>query len=550
MNQKDLRLWTVIWMAAVSSAFGLVYSQLLVKVVSSITSQFMIAQTVTLGCYIAAMGLGSYLGDRLEEGKIARRLPQIQLYSALVGVCMVIYVYLLYAYLKFYDFELSDPRERIELKSLAIMVTVFSQPASLAAGFLSGLELNLLLRMGKGLAPQTGSSKVLAGSYAGTVAATLIFIWVMPQFTPLVTSLGLASANLIFSLYLAWTFLGGLDRSKLMLHCVWTASISVVIALLCGQLSFISQMHYRTRELQGVQLLDLADFVPFYKNILKQRPEIIRHSTRYQNADFSFPADGGFRFMLDFHPQVEHVWNADYHEAFVHAPIQYTRVVPKESLVLGGGDGGTVAEILKYKDLVEHVDVVELDPWMIHAARTLPLFLDFNHGSFDDPKVTVHAQDAITYMRTTDKKYDSIFVDFPFPFENELVKLFSLEFYKMAARLLKPDGQIILDAPAGCSKNDPLEGSSGSWRTSIMISLRASGFKTIFPFCSINGFVMARLDEKPPVEGFHDFKIPLLVFNEAFLNEIVTWKRSPEKRFNGRANSIFKPLAPLRARHF
>ncbi|MBX3020984.1 MAG: hypothetical protein KF799_04850 [Bdellovibrionales bacterium] len=548
MINDRLRMWTVIWMAAVSSAFGLVYSQLLVKVLASITSQFMLSQTVTLACYIASMGLGSYLGDRVREAKVARRLPQIQLYSSAVGLTMVLFAYVLYMFLKFYFVEISDPREREWLRSLAWMMVTLAQPAALITGFLSGLELNLLLRIGKRLAPETGYSKVLAGSYAGTVAATLIFIWVMPQFTPMATGLGLAAANLLFSLYLAWTFLDG--ERELTVHCAWAAGVSVLIALLCGYLPFLSQMHYKSRELQGVQLQALKDFVPFVTEVLPQRPEMFRHSTPYQNADIMFGADGGFRFLLDYHPQIEYVWNAEYHEAFVHAPIQYSREIPREVLVLGGGDGGTAAELLKYKEAVDHIDLVELDPWMIHFAKTAPLFLDFNHGAFNDSKVRIFNQDAITYLRTTDKKYDAVYVDFPFPFETELVKLFSVEFYKMTAKALKPGGQLVVDAPAGCAKTDPLEGNSGTWRTSVMLSLRVAGFKTVFPFCSVNGFVMARLDERPPAEGYHDYGIPLQLMNAAFLENIITWKRGPEKRWRGKINSMFKPLSPLRPRHF
>ena len=118
---------------------------------------------------------------------------------------------------------------------------------------------------------------------------------------------------------------------------------------------------------------------------------------------------------------------------------------PNDVLVLGGGDGCAAREILKYKT-VRTITDVDIDPEMIHLAKTYPVLTELNQHSFSDPRVKVVNQDAFTYLENTKDFYDVIIIDLPDPKTVELGRLFSKEFYEMCYRQLKPNGLIITQA--------------------------------------------------------------------------------------------------------
>ncbi len=104
---------------------------------------------------------------------------------------------------------------------------------------------------------------------------------------------------------------------------------------------------------------------------------------------------------------------------------------PRRVLVLGGGDGLALREILKYSS-VERVTLVDLDPIMTQLSSSFPLLASLNHHSFDDPRVQVVNEDAFVWIEeTTEQPYDTAIVDFPDPNTFALGKLYTTRFYRM-----------------------------------------------------------------------------------------------------------------------
>jgi spermidine synthase len=133
-----------------------------------------------------------------------------------------------------------------------------------------------------------------------------------------------------------------------------------------------------------------------------------------------------------------------YHEPLV-LPLMSLMPTPYDVLVLGGGDGCAVREILKYKNN-RTITLIDIDPAMTTLARTHPVLTELNRNSLSDPKVKIINQDAYTYLEKTRNYYDVIIVDLPDPKTVELGRLFSFEFYKMCFRQLRPNGLIITQA--------------------------------------------------------------------------------------------------------
>ena len=124
-----------------------------------------------------------------------------------------------------------------------------------------------------------------------------------------------------------------------------------------------------------------------------------------------------------------------YHESLVHIPM-LSHGNAKSVLVIGGGDGGLLREILKYP-LVEKITLVELDEKVIAFSKKHLPFLSL--GAFDDPRIEVVIDDGASYVKNCHKMFDVILVDSPDPV-GEALSLFTPEFYQNCKKLLKENG--------------------------------------------------------------------------------------------------------------
>lgn len=123
-----------------------------------------------------------------------------------------------------------------------------------------------------------------------------------------------------------------------------------------------------------------------------------------------------------------------YHEMLAHVPL-YVHPSPKRVLIIGGGDGGTLREVVKH-ETVEKVDLVEIDEEVIRVTRE---FLPVLGSAFDHPRVTVHIMDGCEYVKQSNAPYDVILVDGSDPV-GPAEGLFSEEFFGTCRRILKDDG--------------------------------------------------------------------------------------------------------------
>ncbi|MDD6270120.1 MAG: polyamine aminopropyltransferase [Oscillospiraceae bacterium] len=127
-----------------------------------------------------------------------------------------------------------------------------------------------------------------------------------------------------------------------------------------------------------------------------------------------------------------------YHEMITHIPMA-TNPDIKKVLVIGAGDGGTVRELCRY-DTIEHIDMVEIDYKVVELARE---FLPFTSCSLDDPRVNIHYQDGLRFVRRVPEgMYDLIIVDSTDPF-GVGEGLFTKEFYGNCYKALSVDGILV-----------------------------------------------------------------------------------------------------------
>ncbi len=132
-----------------------------------------------------------------------------------------------------------------------------------------------------------------------------------------------------------------------------------------------------------------------------------------------------------------------YHEALVH-PAMIAHGSPRKVLVVGGGEGATLREVLRYKT-VEEAHMVDLDEQVIEVARRyMP---EFHQGSFDDPRAKLFIQDGRKFVSEREAEYDVIILDLVDPMEGGPASLlYTQEFYSLVKKALKPGGVVVTQA--------------------------------------------------------------------------------------------------------
>jgi spermidine synthase len=141
-----------------------------------------------------------------------------------------------------------------------------------------------------------------------------------------------------------------------------------------------------------------------------------------------------------------------YHEMITHVALN-THAAPKKVLVIGGGDGGAVREIIKHQS-VEKAVHCEIDGAVIEASRR---FLPEISCAMDDPRVEIIVDDGIKHVQENKNTYDVIMVDSPDPI-GPAVGLFSVSFYKDIFASLKEDGIFVAQTESPFFNRDLIPG--------------------------------------------------------------------------------------------
>ncbi len=136
-----------------------------------------------------------------------------------------------------------------------------------------------------------------------------------------------------------------------------------------------------------------------------------------------------------------------YHEPLVH-PAMLHHGSPRRVLVLGGGEGAALREVLRWKT-VEQVVMVDIDGQVVDACKSH--LAEMHQGAFDDPRTELVIGDAVDYLETTQSTWDVVICDLSDPIEDgPSFKLFTREYFEMVARILADDGAMVIQAgPVG-----------------------------------------------------------------------------------------------------
>ena len=273
----------------------------------------------------------------------------------------------------------------------------------------------------------------------------------------------------------------------------------------------------------------------------KQLKEIItgNHDVLYHGSspfqDILLVKANDLRLYLDQELQFCSLDERHYHEALV-CPVMEMAASHERILILGGGDGLALREVLKYPN-VKHVDFVDIDPIMVQLAKTEPTLLARNNGSFLDDRVHIHIEDAKKFIAGEMQPYDVIIVDFPDPVNPILSSLYTKELFSQVASLLSKDGALV------CQSSSLEDTPIAYWsiaKTMNNVGLNTLAYNVTVPSFGLWGFHLAA--HKKFVKEIPEISVP----HQAIPSNMEPLFQIPAKTMAAQKEAIVNSIDHLR----
>ncbi len=345
-------------------------------------------------------------------------------------------------------------------------------------GTLVGLEIPLVMRILKDqfrerYALKDLVSQVLTFDYLGALLVSVAFpLLLVPQ-------LGLIRTGVFFGLLNAavavWALV--LFRGQLRRVAAHAVACAMTVAALLTAFAFADRITTWAEDRFYVDNVVYSETSPYQRVVVTSGKAGVR---LFLNGNLQFHSRDEYR----------------YHEALVH-PAMAAHGAPKRVLVLGGGDGMAVREVLKHP-AVEEITLVELDPHMTRLFSSQPLLRRLNADALLSPKLRIVNTDAFAWLEQTVSSFDVIVVDFPDPTNFSIGKLYTSSFYKLLDQHLSAGGY------AAVQTTSPLIARKSFWTvvtTIESVGLTVTPYHAHVPSFGEWGFVLAgRRPYRTPVE--------------------------------------------------
>jgi spermidine synthase len=441
----------------VVASCGLAYELIAGALSSYLLGDSVLQFSTIIGCYLFAMGVGAHFSKYVRDEDVLARFIDIELAVGLIGG--------LSAALLFMTFSWMTAPFRTLLYVLVFMV-----------GALVGMEVPLVMRALNARQTEFNElvSRVLTFDYLGALAVSLLFPLVLAPYLGLVrTGFLFGMLNVAVGFWTLHTFRGELTKLG---GRVLRAS-TVMVVLVFGFALSDRMVQWGEHGLFGDEIV-YSTTTPYQRLVITRWKDDLR---LYINGNLQFSSRDEYR----------------YHEALVHPALQ---ALPwaRSVLVLGGGDGLALREILRYPN-IQHVTLVDLDPAMTAAFTTRPELAKLNGRAFSDPRVKVINADAAIWLQNSTGMFDAAIIDFPDPSSFALGKLYSVPFYGMVKKHVAANGLVVVQSTS------PFFAPHAYW--TIDATLRDVGMKTwpyhaYVPSFGEWGFVLASQQQYAPPTSY------------------------------------------------
>jgi spermidine synthase len=398
----------------------------LATLASYLLGNAIIQWTLVVSLMLFAMGLGSRFTRNVDENLLDR---YVVVECALSLACAL-------SALACYSVAAFTSQIGITIYVISILI-----------GFLTGMEIPLIARVNARFESlKVNISSVLEYDYYGALVGGGLFAFLLLPYLGLTyTPILLGAVNLSVAAILIWFYSEEFELlGKLRLSCGLVIAIILLAGTFAKPIVLFGEQH------------KYKDKIVYEKQTRYQKIVV----TQWKN-DYWLFLNGSIQFSTFDEER--------YHEPLVHPAMSLVKE-RKNILILGGGDGLAVREVLKYPD-VESVTLVDLDPAMTELGQTHEVFLKANKEALNQPRVQVINEDALKYLRNQNEYYDVILVDLPDPKTASLSMLYSVGFYRLAKKYLKPHG--VLTTQSSSPLYSPLA------FLCVKKSLEAAGFSVL-----------------------------------------------------------------------
>jgi spermidine synthase len=469
--------WRAVLLASVAAcaACGIIYELALLTLSTSLNGGGIIATSLIVAGYIAALGAGALLVKPLLHWA-AIAFVAVEALLAIVGGLSAAALYVMFSFVGG------------SLLMLALGTALI--------GALVGAEVPLLmtlLQRGR-VAGATDTGRTLANLNAADYLGALIggLVWPFVLLPHLGMIRGAAATGIINLLAAAVVSIFLLRR------VVSTRQLITALGALGLALALLATLLVRAQDIETTSRQRLyADPIIACRQSAYQEIVVTRRGN-----DMRLYLDGGLQFSTRDEYR--------YTESLVYPALG---AGARSVLVLGGGDGLAARELLRTPG-VDKIVQVELDPAVIELARSTMRYA--NGGSLDNPRVHVVTADAMKWLRETKSpSFDAIIVDLPDPDTPVLGRLYSTEFYALVSRALAPGGLMVVQS--GSPYSTPI----AFWRT--ISTITAAGYAVTpyhvyVPTFGDWGFALARRGDKAPQPALPRDAPPLRFLNPSVLD--------------------------------
>ncbi|MDQ8020351.1 MAG: polyamine aminopropyltransferase [Moraxellaceae bacterium] len=407
---------------------GLAYELIAGALASYLLGDSVLQYSSIIGAYLFAMGIGSHLSRYVRDEDVLNRFIDIELLVGLIGGISATLLFLVFAWL--------EAPFRGVLYALVLII-----------GTLVGMEIPLVMRVLNARHAEFRDmvARVLTFDYLGALAVSLLFPLVLAP------KLGLARTAFVFGLLNVGIalFTAHIFRAQIRgLRGLWLRGLVSMVVLTAGLLTADRLTLWAEQGLFGDQIVH-ARTTPYQRIVI----------TRWQD-DLRLYLNGN----LQFSSRDEH----RYHEALVH-PAAESLPAARSALVLGGGDGLALRELLRYPQ-IERITLVDLDSEMTTLFAESSALTALNGGALRDPRVRVVNADAAQWLEESREVFDLVIVDLPDPSNFALGKLYSVPMYRQIARHMAEGGYLAVQATS------PWFAPNAYW--CVVTTLKEAGFNT------------------------------------------------------------------------
>lgn len=477
---------------------------------------------IILANWLVLESIGAFsIGKSVE--KVKRRMEVFVLLQLIFSVAFPFAIYLSRIFKNLLFIPPGEGVGLIETFSLSFLILL---PVSLSHGALFTYGCKIYNQSNRNEAASIGRVYVLEtlGSILGGILTTFLMI---PYLNSFEIAFIISLSNTFASIFLVWP--KSLEPFISVRNGFWILSILFTFLYLCVLITPLSrEIHFFSIQSQWKGLNAIHYENSIYGNITITK----------RGEQFTFYTDGVPSINTPI-PDVASI------EDFVHFPMLFHEK-PQSILILSGGAGGMIYEILKYP--VEQVDYVELDPLLLRLIQKYSTPL--TQQELSNPKVKIHYTDGRFFLKRTLNHFDLIFIGLSAPQELQTNRLFSVEFFSIAREKMNPDGMIVFAFPGSMTYISPeLKDLNGCIIDTV---------KKVFPFLKVipgevnlylasNSEKILNVSPKDLIDRLEKRKIKTSLFNKSYIEFRLNprwqdWFIQSMERKGGPINSDFRPI--------